>query len=419
MDAKGSVRRELRPSDTAEGPTSPSNVDPARVELWDGAVNDVTGSGPVRGVGTGVGVRGRNVRKDYFGDFMGVFSDLTKMHVLSTIQRWGPEERAWSVHGERCPVHRDELESIEDSIRILAEKSDSLAGFVVMADDRGVWGNVASSVLEEMRDDYKGKATFLFATRRDEGVGDSADAGDARGKSRFMEGLAVSSLAPLVDLYVPVHGRGETVDGLFCSSLVGAVGIFGATLPLMSQEGMSSMDMASMATSLGSWHHRCPLTTLDVYSPVFASPVALSGHAREGDVGRITECVSMLGTGKAARDAIGDEARMPWFDVDDVTLSRPSTRAVFRAGAGVPVVRGMDEAPDFFLPAGSRSIACAAVLGSTTAFAPRLSSLAGWFDPRHVREQAALLDSWGVRDRCDEIREELLSMAECFDLNHG
>lgn len=419
VGAKGSVRRELRPSVPEEGSMTSSHVDLAHVELWDGAVNDVTGAGGVRGVGVGTGRgggRGRNgaVRKDYFGDFMGVFSDQTRMHVLSTIQRWSPEERAWSVHGERCPVHRDELESIEDSVRILAEKSDSLAGFVVMADDRCVWGNVASSVLEEMRDDYKGKATFLFATRQGE-VAEGADAGDRRGKARLMEGLAVSSLAPLVDLYVPVYGLGKTVDQLFGSSLVGAVGIFGATLPLMSRGGAASMDMASMATSLGAGHHRCPLVTLDVYSPVFTSPISLSGHARDDDVGRITECISILGTSEPDRDALGYKSHCHWFDVDGVTLSRPSTRAVSRNGAGVPVVRGMDEAPAFRLLADRRSMPCASVLGSTTAFAPDMRSLAGWFDPRHVREQAALLESWGVRDRCEEVHEELLSMADCFE----
>ena len=81
----------------------------------------------------------------------------------------------------------------------------------------------------------------------------------------------------------------------------------------------------------------------------------------------------------------------------------------------MPVVRGMDEAPAFHLLADRRSMPCASVLGSTTAFVPGMRSLAGWFDPRHVREQAALLESWGVRDRCEEVHEELLSMADCFE----
>ncbi len=409
VDAKGSVRRELRPTDPGEGPTS-SNGDPAHVELWDGAVNDVTGGGG----GGECGGRTGSVRKDYFGDFMGDFSDQTKVHVLNAIQRWSQEERAWSVHGERCPLHRDELESVEDSVRILAEKSDSLAGFVVMGDDRCVWGNVSASVLEEMRDDYRGKAMFLFATRQRASAEREAGRG-GRGKIRLMEGLAVSSLAPLVDLYVPVYSHGETVDELFRSSLVGALGMFGAMLPVFSRGGASPMDMASMATSLGAGHQRCPLATLDVHSPVFASPIPLSGLTREDDVGRITECVSILGTSRPHMNVAGGGGDCDWFDVGSVSLSRPSTRVVSRTCTGVPFVRGMDEAPAFRSLAGSQSMACASVLGSTTEFAPGLRSLAGRFDPQQVRDQAALLESWGVRDRCEEVREELLSMADCFE----
>ena len=415
VDAKGSVRRELRdvgPSATVLDVSHDENG-ALGVELWDGGVQDVTGRAETRRVSLGSSAV---VRKEYWGDFMNVRSEKSRIHVVSAVQRWGREERAWSVHGERCPLHGDELESIEESVRVLAEKADTLAGFIVMADDRSVWGNVASSVLEEMRDDYRGKATFLFATRcKSEESDEDVEREKAVTARSFMEGLAVSSLAPLVDLYVPIYGRGRTVDELFQWTMVNAIGIFGATLPLMWRGNSTSMDMAHIASCLGAGHHRCPLATLDVFSPALASPLALSGHARAGDAGRITECVSILCQNEDDAQTIGSNGHSLWFDMEAVSLSRPSTRVVSRIGAGVPIVRGVGEVPAFQTPFGTSSISCATVLGSTTAFAPELRSLAGKFCPSQVRGHAALLESWGVQGLYEEVHEDLLSMADCFD----
>ena len=410
VDAKGSVRRELPAEIDDDG------VGDITVELWDGAVQDVASASrmPRQSASTSASAPA------YFGDFMGVKPG--RMHVLSTLTRGSREERAWSVHGERCPVHKEEMEAIEDSVRVMAERSDSLAGFVVTAEDSGVWGNVTSNVMEELRDDYRGKTVILFATREgDERIEEMRDGEDRSATARLMsEGLAVASLAPLVDLYVPVIGGSRDGSSLFRSSLAGAVGIFGATMPLVTggRDGAPAIDMAGLANGLVAGHHRCPLATLDVFSPALTSPVSLSGHARADDVGRITEHVSLLRSRNATGgDAFLSEADREAFAAllsgEDVVLSHPSARTVSRIPAGVPVVRGMDAASGF--RTGAASIPCAAVLGSTTAFGPELRELAGMFGPRQARDRAALLESWGVQGDADEVHEGLLSLAECFE----
>ena len=404
VDAKGSVRREL-PDDNDHD----HYLIDTSVELWEGGIADMSCSAPRRPPQD-------DTRRLYFGDFMGVKPG--KLHVLSTLTRWTSEETAWSVRGERCPVHPDEMEGLEDSVRMLAEKSDSLAGFMTMVEDTGVWGNVASCMLQEIQDDYRGKTTFLFATREQFG-GDGTEGEEQGRQSRALlaEGLAVASLAPLVDMYVPIVGRGGastsgSVDDMFRSSLIGAVGIFGATAPLMTTSSEPTtpttssavFDMAALAGGIGHGHHQCPLATLDVFSPALDSPVALSRHARE-DPGRITEHISVLG-------GCGDEYKK-LLSGEGVLLSHPSTRTISRIPAGVPRVRGMNEA-GWSIPAGEASVSCASVIGSTTAFAPELRSLAGLFEPRRARNRSALLESWGVQGLGEEVHEALLTMADCL-----
>eukprot|EP00889_Picochlorum_renovo_P008338 jgi/Picre1/35368/NNA_002830.t1 len=137
----------------------------------------------------------------------------------------------WSNVDGECLVRQPDVEEIEDSIRRVAERSDSLAGFMFFVDDTSLWGHMTSQILENMQHDYAGKSKVVFATR------------EACDETRLtlLEGLATSCISPLVDMYVPMViqytasnpcGEGVSSTAFFVSKFSAeSIGIHAATAP--------------------------------------------------------------------------------------------------------------------------------------------------------------------------------------------
>lgn len=290
VDAQGSIRGGYQHTSTAydhEGGGGGGE----RVE-WDGRL-----------LACGGGKEGGKKKEiyEYFGDFMKPRLAEGMMHVVPGLWRGGDQSmlKGWNCgasHATGVPWKRSEVvEEYMDSVRKLAEGSDFVAGFVQMVDDVSVWGCLSREILEDVRDEYAGRPVYLFSTRH---AGDEHSLIAKEGKERFtvrkrlLEGLALASISPLVDVYVPMHdpcmnakeqGISE-LEVLYRHSALHGVALHGATLPFRLQQEsqgetiissekssesrgfLGSMDIRSHA-ALFTQQHKSPLCALDIVLP--------------------------------------------------------------------------------------------------------------------------------------------------------
>lgn len=384
MGPKGSVRRYHgdRHSDAAAD-------DDGSGVAWDGTIEQHTWG------------RGQHAPNsvEYYQDFMKVFSDGVRVHVLNNLQQGGAEESCWSTHGERCPIYSEDLEDIQDSIRKSAERSNRVGGFFYFAQDTSVWGHISKYLLEDSQQEFHGRSTYLFATRSESGF----HAFRSNKRKGLLQGLAVAHLSELVDLYVPMHDslryfrRPQPTYNLFQSSLVNAMGIFGSTIPFMKKsQGLEMHYVASLLTG----RHQCPLASMDLILPTYGNvTIPVTDHQLRYDIdkGERYDFISNLGNSNG--NAILHQAK----SVGSGCLEASSYPE------GLPLNDSISE----MLPGISgddSSLHLTSILGSTTSFAQTLTSVKDQF----VMDAApSLCESWGVsKEDVMESAEVLTNMAE-------
>lgn len=403
MDSKGSVRR-------------CENLDELRSDVveWEGDIQSYS----AQRLGSSKESREDGLPSfECFGDFMKSFDrEYLKFHVVDSLLRGGPEERAWSSFGSQCPVHEDTMEDMKDSIRIMVEKSDYLSGFMYLVEDTSVWGNVASNILEEMKDDYRGKAMFLFATRQD-GLRHARDL-----RKNILHALAVSTISSLVDVYVPMYdcaAQSGGEDDLCSNTLMRAMGIHGASLPCRLTD--SPMDMHSIA-DLISGKYQSPFAAIDMVFPekrgwandtslVFEGGVFCTDMyiGTDNDLGRVAESISI--EAPKHEKSIYERLRL------DRTMRVQSVSTSL--SGGLPVLP--------YLPVKFPTIAMDGT--STVPYVSRLSASSSW--SRVLRELSSvyaceakskqgsdILESWGVsQDTVNEQCEFITSLADRYSYN--
>ena len=401
MDSKGSVRR-------------CENLDELRSDVveWEGDIQKYS----AQGLGSSKESREDGLTSfEYFGDFMKPFNrEHSKFHVVDSLFRGGPEERAWSTFGSQCPVHEDTMEDVKDSIRIMVEKSDYLSGFMYLVEDTSVWGNVASNILQEMNDDYRGKATFLFATRP-QALGHERDL-----RENLLHALAVSTISSLVDVYVPMYDcavQSGGVDDLCSNTLMRAMAIHGASLPCRLAD--SSMDMHSIA-DLISGRYQSPFAAIDIVFPekrgwandaamVFEGGVSCTDMyiGTDKDSGRVAESISI--------DAPKHEKSVyERLQLDQTRRVQSVSRST---SGGLPVLP--------YLPVKFPTIAMHGT--STVPYVSRLSTSTSWLSvlrgmgsvyacEAKSKKGSGILESWGVsQDTVSEQCEFIATLADRYN----
>lgn len=368
---KGSVRMYNGGEDPRDGPGV----------AWDGPVEHHVLQGGNCDVG--------NV--EYYQDFMKTFSDGVRVHVIHSMQRGGREENSWSTHGERCPIQSDELEDIEDSIRKVAEGSNRVDGFLYFVEDTSVWGHVSKYLIEDGQEEYRGRSTYLFATRPDTGLHEKST--DAR--HSLLHGLAISQLSQIVDLYVPMHDslgylkRSQSQSHLYQTSLSNAMGIFGASMPFFKKQGR--VEMHRVASHLTGRHH-CPIVSLEMIFPTLnnKSVCFTDQSIRYGDDrNRIADFISYLQHDGTLQ--VGD-------DMFQRTMSSSSS-------CGLPILPPMSQLVPG-IPSRNTQLPMISVLGSTRSFAGTLDSTR---NALLKNASSPLLESWGVS------KEDIMESAEILE----
>lgn len=330
---------------------------------------------------------------EYYQDFMKTFSDGVRVHVVNTIQRYSTAEDSWSTHGDRCPIHSDDLGDIEDSIRRMAERSNRVDGFIYFADDTSTWGHVTKYLLEDSQEEYHGKSTYLFATRSE--TYEEHYYGPKKLRKNLLEGLATSYLSQLADVYVPMHDSLQYFNitnersHLYQSSLANAVGIYGATIPFMKR--YKRVEMQHLGQFLSGWH-QCPLATLDTVFPAANTPpVSFTDPTirYDIDIHKFSNFISYIGCDRdviaASRHTMAGNATLESLFSHGLPTS-PSLSKM------IPVL-GRSEAP------------LISILGSTKSFSGKLQSLRDHF-VKNAAAESALVESWGVS------QEEVMESAE-------
>ncbi|KAI8108826.1 hypothetical protein M9435_005243 [Picochlorum sp. BPE23] len=409
IDAKGSIRRVEKSFEVQDGDEG--------VE-WEGDVDRYCQSGSEGGNGV----------FEYFGDYLTPKIDTKKtMHIVDGVWR-NPrksDHRMWSNVDGECLVRQPDVEEIEDSIRRVAERSDSLAGFMFFVDDTTLWGNMTSQILENMQHDYAGKSKVVFATR------------EACDETRLtlLEGLATSCISPLVDMYVPMvdpvvqnpilaaresHPR----HSLFQNSLLKAVGIHAAMAPCHRTDD-SRLDIHSLI-GLVTGTYNSPFASMDMIFPatrvrkddsssssssrttLFSSDTRVSFNqdhilGSDADHGRFAESISIL----------HHEAEIS----HDAVLARIQNDTVRRVQSVSWSDTGIPHLP-YMIPFAENTDSLGAIcrLCGTTSFQKVLESLSASFKKAAASSMGSrLVASWGVsREHVIEAYNDLQSLAGTY-----
>eukprot|EP00890_Picochlorum_soloecismus_P000126 jgi/Picsp_1/1113/NSC_04595-R1_tubulin-like protein len=212
---------------------------------------------------------------DYFSNFMRISRDQYSLHIADRLWRGDIGEYSWGSDGGLVNSIKDET---AESIRVMAEKSDYLEGFMHVVEDASFWGNVSEGVLEDLADEYKGKMVYLFACRNYRQSKINMDASMVQRRC-LLEGLAVSHLAPLVNAYIPLYdasvlpftspgSKSPRLEHTFKQSILKAFAIHGSTLPFRLRDGPSfgSTGMLSHASWL-THQFNSPFCIIDMTLP--------------------------------------------------------------------------------------------------------------------------------------------------------
>jgi hypothetical protein len=351
------------------------------------------------------------------------------MHIVDGVWR-NPrksDHRMWSNVDGECLVRQPDVEEIEDSIRRVAERSDSLAGFMFFVDDTTLWGNMTSQILENMQHDYAGKSKVVFATR------------EACDETRLtlLEGLATSCISPLVDMYVPMvdpviqhpilaaresHPR----HSLFQNSLLKAVGIHAAMAPCHHTND-TRLDIHSLI-GLVTGTYNSPFASMDMIFPatrvrkddsstssssssrttLFSSDGRVSFNqdrilGSDADHGRFAESISIL----------HHEAEIS----HDAVLARIQNDTVRRVQSVSWSDTGIPHLP-YMIPFAENTDSIGAIcrLCGTTSFQKVLESLSASFKKAAASSMGSrLVASWGVsREHVIEAYNDLQSLAGTY-----
>lgn len=181
---------------------------------------------------------------EYFSSFMRMTRDQYSLHIVDRLWRGDIGEYSWGSDDGLVNTVKEET---AESIRVMAEKSDYLEGFLHVVEDASFWGNVSKHVLEDLADEYKGKMVYLFACRNYRQSKINMDKSMVQRRC-LLEGLAVSHLAPLVNAYIPLYdapvlpftspgSRSQKLGHTFKQSILKAVAIHGSTLPFRLRDG--------------------------------------------------------------------------------------------------------------------------------------------------------------------------------------
>ncbi|KAI8108130.1 hypothetical protein M9434_006160 [Picochlorum sp. BPE23] len=406
IDAKGSIRRVQKSFEVQDGDEG--------VE-WEGDVDRYCQSSSQGGDGV----------SEYFGDYLTPKIDTKKtMHIVDGVWR-NPrksDHRMWSNVDGECLVRQPDVEEIEDSIRRVAERSDSLAGFMFFVDDTTLWGNMTSQILENMQHDYAGKSKVVFATR------------EACDETRLtlLEGLATSCISPLVDMYVPMvdpviqhpilaaresHPR----HSLFQNSLLKAVGIHAATAPCHRADD-TRIDIHSLS-SLVTGTYNSPFASMDMIFPAKLAKEDSSTSSRttlfqsdrrvsfnqdhilgsDADHGRFAESISIL----HHETEISHDAVLARIQNDTVRR----VQSVSWSDTGIPHL-------PYMIPFAENTDSLGAIcrLCGTTSFQKVLESLSASFKKAAASSMGSrLVALWGVsREHVIEAYNDLQSLAGTY-----
>jgi hypothetical protein len=242
----------------------------------------------------------------YFTDFLKAPLHPSTIQLIDGLWRGSAEVRGWSRPGgwlgTGTGLTKDDA---SDKIRVLAEESDSFAGFQCFVDDLSTWSGIATEVLQEVRDDYGSNRTvMLWALRSSSGSRGSppikeGSANTEMRKYRLLEGLSTAYLSEQCDVYVPMappaahaafpmlHWR---LGDLFHESALLASALDCATLPYRlsssgtSNEALGGLDLGSLSSML-TGQHNTPLCALSMSlpCPMLPPPIEISEAAHQVD----------------------------------------------------------------------------------------------------------------------------------------